>query len=67
MSKILAIDAEVESGAEAVELQDAIRRTFERLEALGTEIAGDQADIDRLKAESRSMLADLNAFISQEL
>ena len=37
------------------------------MDALGTEIARDQAEIDKLKAENRSMLADLNAFISQEL
>ena len=67
MSEALTIDAVVESGEEAAELQAAIRQTFERMDELDVLIAHDQADIDRLKTENRSMLAQLNIFSSQNL
>jgi peptidoglycan hydrolase CwlO-like protein len=46
---------------EVAELQTAIQRIFDQIDQVNVRIEGYQEDIDRLKAETRAMLAQLRA------
>ena len=51
-------DIEV-SDEEAADLKAAIQKMFDEMERANARIATNQADIEKLKAETRAMLSDL--------
>lgn len=65
MGKAATASVMAETGDEAAEIQAAIRQMFARMDEINLRIERDQADIDRLKGETRAMLAELTAFSTQ--
>lgn len=58
--KPLTLDTETEvTAAEAADLKAAIQQLFEEMEQVDARIESNQADIEKLRAETRAMLAEL--------
>lgn len=62
MDNTLGADADAELTAEeAADLKTAIRQMFAEMDRVNARIESNQADIEKLKAETRAMLAQLRA------
>lgn len=59
---IIDTDSEL-TAEEAADLKMAIQRTFEEMDQANARIESNRADIEKLKAETRAMLAELRAVV----